>query len=228
MNSNIEQNLQAFATAFDHFSLCKAKQEKSLRLVESFTWFCDQLGLLDYRFHNVPIRVICKELRSNVTMLTDPCEELEAVKEIIQALYYERFTAFTKPYYQYSIIMRIKELIYETLDNIQGLVSFADYLIDTPYILRDIKKIFKTLEIEDYHYNNGTYISPYSLHEHYVKSYRDYRKLRRTIAPIEFQFVKDDLNYFATLLTAIAEEDWDCFVKPYEPKEDITKIQIDE
>ena len=123
--------------------------------------------------------------------------------------------------------MYLNQLIYETLENIQGLVSLSDYINDTPYILRDIKKIFKALEIEDYHYNNGTYISPYSLHEHYVESYRDYRKFRRSIAPIEFQFVKDDLNYFATLLTAIDDEDWNRFVKTYSPK-DITQIQIDE
>ena len=123
--------------------------------------------------------------------------------------------------------MCLNQLIYETLENIQGLVSLSDYINNTPYILRDIKKIFKALEIEDYHYYNGTSVSLFSLHEHYVESYIDYRKLRRSIAPIEFQFVKADLNSFTTLLKAIVNEDWNRFVKTYSPK-DITQIQIDE
>lgn len=98
MNHNIEQNLKSFAEAFDHFSLSRTNHEKSIRLVWTFKWFCDQLGLLDYRFENVPIRVICDRLHRATVVVADPCEELEAIQKIIRALYDERFTAFTKPY----------------------------------------------------------------------------------------------------------------------------------
>lgn len=107
--------------------------------------------------------------------------------------------------------------------DIQGLVSLSDYINDTLYILSNIEKILKALDIEDYHYNNGAYISPHSLHEYYVKSYRDYRKFRQ--APDDLEDVRDDLDYFITPLIAISEEDWDYFIKPYKSK-DITKIEI--
>ena len=98
MNSNVEQNLMSFSTAFNNFSLCKANRDRSLNLVKTFKWFCDQLGILDYRFENVPIRVTCDQLQLAIVNMTDPCEDLEALKKITLALYYERFTLFTKPY----------------------------------------------------------------------------------------------------------------------------------
>lgn len=119
--------------------------------------------------------------------------------------------------------MYVNQLIKETLENLQSLFiqDLSVYLTDVPYILRDIKKILQGLDIEDYHYNNGTYISPLSLHEHYVELYKDYRKLRRTIATEDFEDVKDDLNYFNMIFGAITDEDWNHFVKPYEPKSNV-------